>query len=150
MFVTPYKARITIESMEYLERFDLIHKMRNFVHLSPEEEVVLGSLQTRQEHFACRSLVYAEQTPVADSYIVKDGWFATFTMLANGKRILTNLHLPGDMIGIDSLPCARHISGLMCLTAGSLYVFTACALERVLDSSPGYYYSCRVSNFRRI
>ncbi len=114
----------------------LIDKFSYFKPLTKHERDLLDALEKEEEAFRKGDIVFKQNDSNQLLYVVKHGWFANYSYLPDGGRIILNFHFPGDIIGTNSLPFERNISGLLALSEGVLCPFTQDGLRDIFIKEP--------------
>lgn len=87
----------------------LFTKLDRKIRLGPEERGALaGLIQSRAHRLPARQDLYVEGDAVSPIRIILDGWACRYDQLADGRRQIVELFLPGDIIGHDSLFAERQ------------------------------------------
>lgn len=70
-------------------------------------------------------------------YRLQAGWASQFYDLANGRRVILDIYLPGDVIGLDSSVNARPLGEVLTLTAATIETIPAedALVELISDRS---------------
>lgn len=114
----------------------LIEKIGYHVPLAPQDEGLLARLEEAQETFRARATVRDIGAPVERLYVVRGGWFFSYTMLPDGGRQILHLHYPGDIVGIPDIAFSRTSAALAAATDGVLCPFPKSALDEIFVRSP--------------
>ncbi|MGI4765358.1 MAG: Crp/Fnr family transcriptional regulator [Janthinobacterium lividum] len=100
-----------------------VRKMENFVRLTPEERRTLEAAVEKTHHLASRKNIITEGDEPHVVNVVLQGWACRYKMLADGRRQIISLLLPGDM-------CDPHVF-LLPVMDQSLGTLTAVVLAKV-------------------
>lgn len=87
----------------------LLAKLDCKMRLSPEERGALAALiQNRTHRLPARQDLYVEGDPTSPMIVILDGWACRYDQLADGRRQIVELFLPGDILGHDCLFTERQ------------------------------------------
>lgn len=121
-----------------------LHRLHALVPLPDEEVAWLEEATHSLRTLPSRTEVIAEGEPILSSMILFDGWACRARLLADGRRQVLGLLLPGDLIGICDRPNPLSLSSVMTLTRATL---ADVPLHEMTDSGdrPALTTACRVS-----
>ncbi len=85
-------------------------------HLDSEERSILAGLRQVEGHFKKGSDIIAEHSRPAASCLLVSGLTARAISLADGRRQLTALHVPGDFVDLHALLLRKMDHSVMALT----------------------------------
>ncbi|MCB1859331.1 MAG: Crp/Fnr family transcriptional regulator [Gammaproteobacteria bacterium] len=94
----------------------LVEKFRGYTELDTWEAELLNSLQVDEQHFEHNAFVHADGSRTVRLYVVRSGWFASIRDLADGNRVVLEVALPGDVIGLRDVTFRQHMTALQCLS----------------------------------
>ena len=100
-----------------------VRKMENFVRLSPDERRTLEAALDKTHHLAPHKSIITEGDEPHVVNVVLQGWACRYKMLADGRRQIISLLLPGDM-------CDPHVF-LLPVMDQSIATLTSVVLARV-------------------
>ncbi|WP_423605195.1 Crp/Fnr family transcriptional regulator [Sphingomonas sp. MS122] len=87
----------------------LLAKLDSKMRLGPGERGALaGLIQNRTHRLPARQDLYVEGDPVSPMIVILDGWACRYDQLADGRRQIIELFLPGDLLGHDCLFAERQ------------------------------------------
>ncbi|MGF1643044.1 MAG: Crp/Fnr family transcriptional regulator [Thiotrichales bacterium] len=114
-------------------------KVRSFAWFQPCTRDHLAERQRlRNEQYLARprGIIYRQGEVVPDAYTLYDGWAIQYQQLANGKRQILHVALPGDLLGYryDMSTPVDHTTEA--LTDVTLCAFTANGMQQLLQNSP--------------
>lgn len=69
-------------------------------------------------------------------YLLHDGWVASSTLRANGRRLIMKLHMAGDVLGAPSLALTHAAETLTTLTLATVSAMPLSALTAFFDRAP--------------
>jgi CRP-like cAMP-binding protein len=72
--------------------------------------------------------------PSQQVFLIASGWACRERQLANDRRVILDIYLPGDVIGLDHLFTERSQDSIVTLTALSYFTLEREALERLLQN----------------
>ena len=115
----------------------LFTKLDCKIRLGPEERGALaGLIQTRARRLPARQDLYVEGDPVSPMRIVLDGWACRYDQLADGRRQIVELFLPGDIMGQDCLFAERQDHSACSISALSYAQISRSELETMVQQFP--------------
>jgi CRP/FNR family transcriptional regulator len=84
-----------------------------------KRDLVLGQrkLRTIFETSSLRLRKAGEILRGDEIYYLRTGWACQFQDLANGRRAIVDVYLPGDLIGLDTVLRTRPLEGVLTVTA---------------------------------
>ncbi|WP_078120421.1 Crp/Fnr family transcriptional regulator [Thiosocius teredinicola] len=95
----------------------LVEKFRTYTELDEAEETLLNGLQVDERPIEAGNFVHTDGARSEHLYVVKSGWFASVKELVDGTRAITEVALPGDVIGLRDVTFRQHLSSLQCLSS---------------------------------
>lgn len=99
----------------------LFAKLDCKMRLGAEERGALAALvQSRAHRLPARHDLYVEGDPVSPMRVILDGWACRYDQLADGRRQILELFLPGDILGYDHL-FAEHQDHSACSISALSY-----------------------------
>lgn len=114
----------------------LAQKFLAYTELNDTEIELLNSLQVDERPFDKGDAVHSDGSPSRNLYVVRAGWFASVKDLSDGSRSVTEVALPGDIIGLRDITYQRHLSALQCLSNNAVICpFTKAQLHRLFARS---------------
>lgn len=113
----------------------LVEKLRYYVTLSDDEVTLLSQLEENEQEEARGAMIRHGGEPVDHLFVVKAGWLYGYTILADGRRQVLQLHFPGDIIGLPDLAFEHATTGLQSCTDAVLCPFPKAGLDNILQQS---------------
>ncbi|MBS0502633.1 MAG: Crp/Fnr family transcriptional regulator [Proteobacteria bacterium] len=101
----------------------LIRRLRLRDRLAPDEIDALHGLPLTLARFERRAHIVRAGVPQSKSSIVVEGWIARSNSFADGRRQITQLHVPGDFFDLHSF--------LMKTLEHDIVAVTACTIAQV-------------------
>lgn len=92
------------------------HRMAELADLDDEAVQALSRASKRPRIVGANLDVQAEGKPIVESVLVQSGWAARVRYLADGRKQILGLLLPGDLIGHCYQPFPVAISSIVALT----------------------------------
>jgi CRP-like cAMP-binding protein len=115
----------------------LLAKLECKMRLTPDERGALASLiQGRVHRLPARQDLYVEGDPVAPLRVILDGWACRYDQLADGRRQIVELFLPGDILGHDRLFAEYEDHSACSLSALSYAQIPRCDLDAAVRHFP--------------
>lgn len=98
-------------------------RLQNLTHLDSTALDALQHAMSRPRRIERHGQLFREGRPIDGAWLLLQGWTARFRHLADGRRQLVSLGLPGDLLGYCQLEGARSSS-----TVAALNAVTICEL----------------------
>ncbi|WP_372021755.1 Crp/Fnr family transcriptional regulator (plasmid) [Tistrella mobilis] len=114
----------------------LIDKMGYYLELSRQDIDHLTDLQRQEQTWRVRDVVREMGAPTEMFYVVKTGWCFSYTIMADGRRQVLQIHHPGDVIGIPDIAYEHAVTGLQAATDICLCPFPKSRLDTIFTDSP--------------
>jgi CRP-like cAMP-binding protein len=114
----------------------LILKLQCRDHLSDAERHVLEGAIARVVAVPADEDMVREGDCPGDSKVLLEGFAARYKLLANGKRQITGLHIPGDFVDLHSFTLKRMDHGIVALSDCRIGVVPHEALHRITEEQP--------------
>ena len=113
-----------------------IRKLENWIDVSPAETRDLVAATARERSFkSAETLVCAEQErcPVA---ILRRGIAAAYSLLPNGKRHISSVYFPGDLLTYHNFQTGRAMHEFVMVTSSELVFLNSEKFDRALHEHP--------------
>jgi CRP-like cAMP-binding protein len=78
-------------------------KLSAFVALSDADHATLARLNRRRKSFPAGHQIIHEGQANASVYIMTEGWACSYKLLADGERLIVDVQIPGDFLGLRSV-----------------------------------------------
>ena len=114
----------------------LVEKFSYYIDLDETERRQLELLEKSDQHYKKGNIVYDQDTRTENIYVVKSGWLISYSHLNDGGRLVMNIHFPGDIVGIHSIPFEKSADGLMAIKPATLCPFPKSGLRDVFTRTP--------------
>ena len=114
----------------------LVSKFKYYLDLTDDEQEMLSVLERDTKTFKKREHVFDQGAEASHVHVVKSGWCASYCNLADGGRLILNIHFPGDIIGSITLPFENSISGLIAVSDIELCPLTKSGVKEIFEESP--------------
>jgi CRP-like cAMP-binding protein len=93
-----------------------LHKLSSAVRLSPDEQMAVLSLPCRRHRVAARHDIVEEGDHPTRCFLVLEGWLCGYKLLSSGRRTTLSLHVPCDLLTMDSLHTGMAEYGVASIT----------------------------------
>ncbi|MCV0395259.1 MAG: Crp/Fnr family transcriptional regulator [Rhizobiaceae bacterium] len=114
----------------------LLLKLGQHDRISDEERELLKRAFTRERAYSAdRDIVSAGARPSVCTTLL-DGFAARYKMLASGKRQITAILVPGDIIDLNGFLCKTMDQGVVALTACRVAIADHDSIGRITDTAP--------------
>jgi len=114
----------------------LVARLSNYIDIDDRLENLLATLEKNEKPFDENTEVYHGGEQTQNLYVVKHGWFLSYTDLPDGSRLIVKLHHPGDILGFDGIAYKKHAISLKSCTAGHLCPFDKQDLDAIFETAP--------------
>lgn len=111
-------------------------KLGAFLEPGEAERAFLDRILQRRRSLTPNATLITEGDPQTSSYVLLDGWAIRQKTLADGRRQILNVVLPGDMIGLEAHVIAHVPATVNTLTACTFAEFKPAATMRMLAEQP--------------
>jgi CRP/FNR family transcriptional regulator, anaerobic regulatory protein len=113
-----------------------VAKLSHFIKLSNSERDLIMDLE--QEERPCKrgAVVWRQGQQANSLYIVKSGWMHGYSMLADGRRQVLDIYLPGDVLGLRDIVFDYSVSAVAAINDVVLCPFPKTAVDDVFSASP--------------
>lgn len=113
-----------------------LHRFNEFVPLTRGEVEMIEGLAVDRLHLRRHELIRSQGDPVRDVYLLSEGWVGCCVDVAAGTRQMVKVHLPGDMLGTQSLTLASAAETLMALTRVTVDIIPVAAFSQLFMNEP--------------
>lgn len=114
----------------------LVEKLSYYIKLSDKEESFIAKLEEDKRSIARGDQIRHGGEEIEHLHVVKSGWLYSYTILADGRRQVLQLHFPGDIIGLPDLAFKHATTALQTSTEVVLCPFPKRNLDDILTQSP--------------
>ena len=114
----------------------LVRKLSHHVTLSDADRDLLARLEEDEAQHAKGVEVYAEGETETRLFVVKHGWLTGSMNLPDGRRVVTRIFHPGDIIGFPDISLRRSTTTLRTVEPVTLCPFPRKRLDIVFATSP--------------
>jgi len=94
----------------------LVQKFLSYTTLNEAEIALLNGLQVDEIPHNRGGIVHRDGADSSHLHVVKAGWFARIKELSDGRRAITEIAVPGDVVGLRDITFQKHFSALQCLS----------------------------------
>lgn len=114
----------------------LVAKLGHYIKLTARDEALLHRLEEQGRDYRRRACVRREGGRIEDLFVVRTGWFYSASTMADGRRQVHHIYVPGDLIGTHEIVCSVSTSGVYAASDGSLCPFEKAGLREIFAESP--------------
>jgi CRP-like cAMP-binding protein len=114
----------------------LLKKLRARDEVSDDEAVALAAAVTRVVEYPADAIIVADGSLTTSSSLLVNGWAARSKLLGNGRRQITEIHVPGDFIDLHSFLLKRLDHDVIALSPCRIGVVPHDALKDVTERYP--------------
>src|SRR5690349_15425918 len=105
-------------------------------HLSEEERDVLRQVTSRVRDYGSRQEIVREGDSPTESCLILEGFACRQNTLADGRRQITALHIPGDFADLHSFLLGKMDDGVCSVTACKVALVPHSALREITKTYP--------------
>ena len=118
------------------EKSCLVEKLSYYIDLDDVAEGHLASLEEHERTYSRHQEVYSETDELNYLYVVKEGWFYSYTDMPDGRRQIIRVLHPGDIVGFPDIAFDHATSNIRAAEEGCLCPFPKQKLDAIFESSP--------------
>lgn len=100
-----------------------------------EEQALREAVSHTVEHGRNRTFIRADE-PLSSSNLLLEGLVCRYKDLADGRRQMLELHVPGDFVDLHSFPLKKLDHNIMALTPSRLAIVPHERLTRITETMP--------------
>ena len=115
----------------------LVAKFSRHKELTKAELSFLKSLQEEETTFAAGREIIVQGEPSPNLFVLKSGWAYSHKLLANGKRQVLEVLLPGDLLGMREFAFDGALNYVTTLTMTTVCPFPRARLHDFYKLHPG-------------
>lgn len=104
--------------------------------LSGDDAVRLNGLETSDRTYEPNDDIVRSGTANGGIHLVRDGWCCRYRILPDGRRHILGFHLPGDLVGLDTVYMASSPNAVTTLTQTSVSTVSSAALLGLCREAP--------------
>ncbi|MFC0269771.1 Crp/Fnr family transcriptional regulator [Kushneria aurantia] len=114
----------------------MVRHFQYFTRLGQLEVDLLSALEKSPEKVAAGKLMWKEGDPSEEMAVLSKGWaFSSYT-LEDGSRMILDIFLPGDVIGLREFSARTHQANVETVTECTLCRFPLRHLDDIFENSP--------------
>lgn len=114
----------------------LVEKLSHYIELDELAESQLASLEEHERTYHRHQEVYSETDELKYLYVVKRGWFYSYTDMPDGRRQIIRVLHPGDIVGFPDIAFEYATSNIRAAEDGCLCPFPKQKLDAIFEKSP--------------
>lgn len=118
-----------------------LRRLRNRDTIGPQEEAAIRGLVAETRRFKANQIIIRKDERIDQSALLVEGWLARTVDLKSGKRLFTQVHVPGDFVDLHGLVLKRLDHDVLTL-ADSVVAFVP--HERLVRLTSDYPHLTRV------
>ena len=104
--------------------------------LSADDIALIEKLCVPRRQFEAKSDIVAEQSTPSSSTVLMSGFAARYTILEDGRRQISAIHVPGDFVDLHSLLLRHMDHGVLALTDCETAIVPHSALKEISVERP--------------
>lgn len=114
----------------------LVEKLGHYIEIDDTLRGLLATLEERERRYARHQDVYSEGDALTHLYVVKEGWFYSYTDMPDGRRQIIRVLHPGDIIGFPDIAFDEATTNIRASEDGCLCPFPKRKLDAIFTKSP--------------
>lgn len=114
----------------------LADRLGRYVNLVDSEREALAALGESERAVSRGAMLRPEQAAARELYIVRSGWLYSSLLMADGRRQVFSLHLPGEFAGSAALAFERAPFALVAVTDAVVAVIDKLAIRSLFEHQP--------------
>ncbi len=113
-----------------------LSRFEEFGPLTDVERVAVAALADGPRSYARRKIIRREGDVAPDLFLLASGWVLSSVGLANEGRLITKVHLPGDVLGSASMSSDTAVETLSAASAAVVHPIPLKRIGRLLEEHP--------------
>ncbi|RKQ95713.1 CRP-like cAMP-binding protein [Kushneria sinocarnis] len=113
----------------------MVRHFRHYADLGDDEIELLGTLERSPEHLTPGETLWLEGSSADELAVVSKGWAYSFYSLKDGNRLILDIYLPGDVIGLREFATSEHLASVETITECTICRFPHKHLTDVFKQS---------------
>jgi len=101
-----------------------------------QEKETTDNPVTRSHKFERGEYIFRVNEPFKTVYAIRTGSVKTYSSLENGKEQVTGFHLPGELLGLDSISTNYHAESAIALESCNICEIAFARLESLSNENP--------------
>lgn len=114
----------------------LIEKLSYYIDIDETAAEQLASLEEHERSYYRHQEVYSEGDDLSSLYVVKYGWFYSYTDMPDGRRQIVRILHPGDIVGFPDIAFTKAACNVRACEDGCLCPFPKRKLDAIFERSP--------------
>ena len=111
-------------------------RLGHYIDLNDDDREHLARLEEDERPHEKGEIIHSEGDRETRLFVVKKGWLTGSMMLPDGRRVVTRIYHPGDIVGFPDIALQDATSTLRSVEAGVLCPFPRDRLDEVFETSP--------------
>lgn len=132
----PGGARLTPAPEGAWTRHPFLLRLGKLAGLGEGELAALAALLEKERAFGARSVIVHEGDKVGRIHVLSEGWACRYKHLADGRRQITAVLVPGDVMDLDSLRFGRAGETVATITPCAVAALGSAAVRELGLSHP--------------
>ncbi|WP_438764371.1 Crp/Fnr family transcriptional regulator [Kushneria sp. TE3] len=113
----------------------MVRHFQHFTDLSESEVELLSTLERSPEQLKNGDFLWREGEPAEELAVLSQGWAYSSYLLEDGSRMILDIFMPGDVIGLREYAIDVHQSTIEAITDCTFCRFPHCHLDNVFEKS---------------
>ena len=114
----------------------LATKLGHYIHLRQEDRDHLARLEEKEQSHGKGDVIHTEAGRETRLFVVKKGWLTGSMTFPDGRRVVTRIYHPGDIIGFPDIALDHATTTVRAVEPGTLCPFPRERLDSVFKTSP--------------
>ncbi|OHV08820.1 Crp/Fnr family transcriptional regulator [Kushneria phosphatilytica] len=101
----------------------MVRQFQHYADLSEADIELLDSLEHSPEQLPAERTVWREGGAANELAVLSEGWACSYYTLEDGSRLILDIYLPGDVIGLREFATSEHMATVETITECTLCRF---------------------------
>ena len=115
---------------------EFVKKLSQLKEISPHESAALLRTFQNVSRIQKGASLYREGADQNSLFIVKSGWFCSYTILNSGSRQIHEIFSTGDVIGLENLSWMTASSSIACVVPGEVHSASLSEVRHLFQQHP--------------
>lgn len=113
-----------------------IKRLSKYYDLSTSDQLIIKALEERKEIYKPGETILKLGAETSHIYLVYEGWIKYHTLFNNGETCVSDIKLPGDMVGLFSFTSRLSITNITAIDTATLCPLPIERLKVIFKESP--------------
>jgi CRP/FNR family transcriptional regulator, anaerobic regulatory protein len=113
-----------------------LKRLSKYYDISSSDRLLLKALEEKEESFKAGESILKVGAEARYIYLVKEGWVKYHTSFNNGETSVSDIKLPGDLMGLFAITSRQSITNITAIDAATICPFPVEKLQELFRQSP--------------